>query len=154
MYEQAHGYDETADHQLLITTAFWIIWTNSFQGGMLKLNTKFDTELFLYWLSHFECHSHTVHMLTQWCRLPPLTSTVKSSLFTHEHSSPLSLAASLHPCGANCSRYVNNGWAFSRQTTYILRTYCAPGTRYQKMDKIETVLWRMDAPKDAYAKKK
>ena len=26
----------------------------------------------------------------------PLTSTGKSSLFTHEHSSPLSLAASLH----------------------------------------------------------
>ena len=35
-------------------------------------------------------------MLTEWC--PPLlvTSTVKSSLFVHTHSSPLSLAARLH----------------------------------------------------------
>ena len=51
-------------------------------------------------LSNFECTGHTVHMLTQW-RLPPsLTSTVKSSLFTHVHSSPFSLAARWHPCRA------------------------------------------------------
>ena len=43
--------------------------------------------------NHFECDGHTVHMLTQWCLPPPLTSTVKVSLFTHAHSSPLSLAA-------------------------------------------------------------
>ena len=30
----------------------------------------------------FECDGHTVHMLTQQCLLPPLTSTVKSSLFS------------------------------------------------------------------------
>ena len=40
----------------------------------------------LYSLSHFECDDHTVHMLTQWRLLPPLKSTVKSSLFTHVHS--------------------------------------------------------------------
>ena len=39
-------------------------------------------------------NGHTVHMLTQWCLLPPLTSTVKSLLFMHVHSSPHSLAAS------------------------------------------------------------
>ena len=37
-------------------------------------------------------------MPTQWHLPPPLTSTVKSSLFTHAHSSPLSLAARLHGC--------------------------------------------------------
>ena len=38
---------------------------NSFQGGMFKLNAKFDADLLLYLLSHFECDGHTVHMLTQ-----------------------------------------------------------------------------------------
>ena len=67
---------------------------NSFHRGMFKFNTKFDADFLLYFLSYFECNSHTVHMLTQWHLLPLLTSTVKSSLFTHAHSSPLSLAAS------------------------------------------------------------
>ena len=57
-------------------------------------------------------------MLTQQCLPPPLTSSVKSSLFTHSCSSPLSLVARLHRCGANHSYFVNNDWTFSRQTTY------------------------------------
>ena len=60
----------------------------------MKLNAKFDADFLLYSLSHFACHGHTVHMLTQRHLPPPLTSTVKSSLFTHVHSNPLSLAAS------------------------------------------------------------
>ena len=63
---------------------------------MFKFNAKFEADLLLYSLSHFECNSHTVHMLTQQCLLPPLTRTVKSSLFTHVHSSPHSVAARLH----------------------------------------------------------
>ena len=47
-------------------------------------------------LSHFEWDGHTVHMLTQ--QSLPLTSTVKLSLFTHAHSSPLFLVARLHQC--------------------------------------------------------
>ena len=93
---------------------------NSFCRGMLKLNAKFDADSLLYSLSHFECDDHTVHMLTQWHLPPPLTSTVKSSLFTHAHSSPLSLAARLHWCHANYSHYINNGWTFSRQTLYTV----------------------------------
>ena len=84
-------------------------YLNSFRGGMLKLNAKFDADSLLYSLSHFEFHSHTGHMLTQRGLLPPLTSTVKLSLFMHVHSSPLSLAARLHQCRTNCSRYINNG---------------------------------------------
>ena len=79
---------------------------------MFKLNTKFDAYSLLYLLSHSECDGHTAHMLTQQHLLPPLTSTVKSSLFTHVHSSPLSLAAGLHRCHANCSCYINNSWMF------------------------------------------
>ena len=59
---------------------------------MLKLNAKFDADPLLDSLNHFVCDSHTVHTLTQRCLLPPLTSTVKSSLLTQAHSSPLSLA--------------------------------------------------------------
>ena len=88
---------------------------NSFWREMFKLNTKFDANSLLYLLSHFKCDGHTVHMLTQRCLPPPLTSTVKSSLFTHAHSTPLSLAARLHQCLANHSCYINNGWTFSRQ---------------------------------------
>ena len=79
------------------------------------LNAKFDANLLLYSLSYFECDGHTVHMLTQWNLLPPLTSTVKSSLFTHVHSSLLSLATRLYQCWANHSHCINNGWTFSRQ---------------------------------------
>ena len=57
---------------------------------MFKLNAKFDADSLLYLLSHFECDSHTVHMFTQWHLPPPLTSTVKSLLFTHVYSSSLS----------------------------------------------------------------
>ena len=40
---------------------------------------------------NFECGGHTIHTLIQQHLLPPLTSTVKSSLFMHVHSSPLFL---------------------------------------------------------------
>ena len=56
---------------------------NSVHGGVFKLNAKFDADLLLYLLSHFECHGHTVHMLTQWCLPPPLTSAIKSSVIVH-----------------------------------------------------------------------
>ena len=54
--------------------------------------------------------------------LPPLASTVKSSLFRHAHSSPLPLAARLHQCCTNCSCYINNGCIFSGQTSCINNT--------------------------------
>ena len=93
---------------------------NSFCGGMFKLNAKCDADSLLYSLSHFECDDHTVHMLTQWCLLPPLTSTVKSSLLVHVHSSPLSLVARLHWSCSNHYCCTNNGWTFSGQTSYFL----------------------------------
>ena len=47
------------------------------------LNAKFDADSLLYLLRNFECNGHTVHVLTQGRLPPPLTRTVKSSLFTH-----------------------------------------------------------------------
>ena len=93
---------------------------NSFHRGMFKLNTKSDADFLLYLLSHFECNSH---MLTEQQLRPPLSSIVKSSLFTHMHSSPLSLAARLHQCCANHSHYIDNGWTFSGQTLYTMEYY-------------------------------
>ena len=89
----------------------------SFCGGIIRLKTKFDADSSLYSLSHFECNNNTVHMLTQWCLQSPLTCTVKLSLFTHVHSSPLSLAARLHRCCSNHSGYINNDCTFSGQTS-------------------------------------
>ena len=81
----------------------------SFLRGMFKLNAKFAAYSLLYLLSHFECYGNTVPVSIQRHLPSPLTSTVKSSLFTHVYSSPLSLAARLHPCHTNCSHYINNG---------------------------------------------
>ena len=91
---------------------------NSFHREMIKLSPKSDADSLLYLLSHFECDSHTVHMLTEQHLLPPLTSTVKSSLFAHVHSSPLSLAVRLHWCHTNHSNYINNGWSFPDRWQY------------------------------------
>ena len=56
---------------------------------MFKLKAHFDADLLLYYLSHFESDSHTVHMLNSTESTTPLTSTVKSSLFMHVHSRPI-----------------------------------------------------------------
>ena len=93
MQEWVHCRDEAANHQLPITVTFSI--THIVPQGMFKLSTKFDADLLLYLLSHFECNGHIVQLLTQRVLLLPLASTVKSSLFMHVHSSPLSSAARL-----------------------------------------------------------
>ena len=92
---------------------------NSFCGEIFKFNTKFDTDLFVFSLSHFECDDHTVHILAPRPLPPSLASTVKSSLFTHVHPSPLCLAARLHQCHTNHSCYINNDWTFSWQIWYF-----------------------------------
>ena len=92
---------------------------NSFRGGTFKLNAKFGGDSLLNSSSDFECDCHTVHMLNQCCLPPPLTGTVKSSLFVHAYSSPLSLVARLHQCHENHSHYINNGQTFSGQTLCI-----------------------------------
>ena len=101
---------------------------DSFCTGMFKLNSKFDADSLLYALSHFEWDSHTVHMLTQWCLLAPLKSRVKSSLFTHVHSCPLSLAARLHRCLANHAPYMkpvssNRLHAKRRDSKFLIRQH-------------------------------
>ena len=57
------------------TAHFWILQIVSMEE--CSSLTKFDADLLLYPLSHFECDGHTVHILTQECLLSPLSSTVK-----------------------------------------------------------------------------
>ena len=95
-------------------------YLNSFCRGTFKLNTKFVADSLLYSLCHFECDGHAVHMLNKNHLPPPLTSSVRSSLFTHAYSSPVSLAARLHQCCLHLSHCINNGWTFPGQTSYIL----------------------------------
>ena len=116
-------YDGAAYHQVAHSCGL-LNHLNGFCRGMFNFNAKFDADSLLYLLSHFEWDIHTVHVLTQWQLLPPLSSTVKSSLFTHVHSSSLSLAARLHWCCANHSHYINNGWNFPSQIyIYIFYLY-------------------------------
>ena len=71
---------------------------NSFCRRIFKPKAKFYADSLLYLLSDFACGGHRAQMLTQRPLAPPLTSTVKLSLFTYVHSSPLPLAARLHWC--------------------------------------------------------
>ena len=120
--EWAGTHDEAANHQLPIAADFWIIWI---------VSAKECSSLTQSWMQ-IHCSTHPVIFnvtATQYtCSLkgiyhPPRTSTVKSSLFTHVHSSLLSLAAGLHQCCTNCSFYVNNDWTFSGQTIYKVKNW-------------------------------
>ena len=72
---------------------------NSFGRVMFKFNRKFDADFcctqssWMWWPPSTHAHSTA--------SIAPLTSTVKSSLFTHVYSSSLSLAARVHWCHAS-----------------------------------------------------
>ena len=97
---------------------------NSFQGGNIQAYCKIWCRFVALFAQSFWMQwPHSIHLTQLWL-LPPLTNTVKSSLFTHAHSSPLSLAARINRRGANCSHYINNGWIFPRQTSYTYMNIC------------------------------
>ena len=81
---------------------------NSFHGGAFKLNAKFDADSLFYSVIFNATATQYTRSLNGVYR-PPVTSAVKSSLFTHAPSSPLSLAARLRWCGSNHSLHIYNG---------------------------------------------
>ena len=107
--------NEAANHRLPISAVFWIIWIvsteecSSLMHNLIQIHCS--TQSFWMWRPH-STHAHST------VSTAPLTSTAKLSLFIHVHSSPHSLAARLHRCCTNCSRYINNGWTFCGQTSY------------------------------------
>ena len=140
MHEQANYHDEAANHQLPIPAASWIIWIVSAEECS-SLTKKTDADSLLYLFSHFEGDGHTGHMLIHLHLPPPLTGTVKSSLFTHAHSSPLALAARLHQCHADCSHCINNGCTFSRQTSYTTFKCATPRPAHRATWGISNFEW-------------
>ena len=103
-HEQAHGCDEAANHQLPIAVAFWIIQIVSMEERSSLIHNLMKI--------HCSARSVILNVMATRCQclmpsIPPLTSMVKSSLFTHVHSSSLSLAARLHQCRTNHSHYIN-----------------------------------------------
>ena len=106
MHEWARFHDEAANHWLPIAVGFWIIQIVSMEKCSSLMQNMMQICCSTYLLSDFKCNCHTVHMLTKQCLPPPLTSTVKLSLFTHVHSSPLSLVAGLHRYLTNRSHYI------------------------------------------------
>ena len=75
MHEQIHCHGEAANHQLPIVMAFWVIQIVSVEGGVFKLNEKFDADLLLYSVilnvmaTHYTCSLNGIyhpHWLVQW----------------------------------------------------------------------------------------
>ena len=117
VHEQAHCCDKAANHQFPIAAAFWIIWIVSAEECSRLIQN-------LVQICCCACSVILNVMATQYtCSLSGVCHphcTVKSSLFMHVHSSPVSLAARLHWCQANHSCYINNGWTFlDRLYVYI-----------------------------------
>ena len=98
MHEQVHCHDEAAHHQLPIAAAFWIIWIVSTEECSSLMQNLMQIQCSTCPVLLNVTATQYTYMLTLWHLQPPLTSTVKPSLFMHVHSSPLSLAARLHQC--------------------------------------------------------
>ena len=108
MHEWVCCRDEAANHQLPIAVAFGIIWIvsvdeySSLMQNLMQICCSARSVILNVTATQYICSFNGVYH-------PPLTSTVKLSLFMHAHSRPLSLAARLHRWCANRSGCVNNG---------------------------------------------
>ena len=124
MHEWAHCHDEAANHQLPIAAAaFWIIRIVSMEKCS-SLILQYFMQICCFTAQSFWIQwPHNTHAHSMAYTSP--TSTVKSSLFMHAHSSPLSSVAMLQWCHKNGSPYINNGWSFSGLTfIYIYICIC------------------------------
>ena len=117
MHEQVCCCDEAANHQLPIAVTFSIILTVCMEECSSLMQN----------LMQICCSTCSVILnvrdMQYICSLnghppPPLTSTVKSSLFAHAHSSPLSLAAPLYQCCTYHPHCINSGCTFSRHASH------------------------------------
>ena len=124
MHEWACCCDKAANHQLPIAAVFWIIQivsveeSSNLTQNLMRIRCSTQSVILNAIATQYTCALNGIYHST-----PPLTSTVKSSLFMHVHSSPLSLAARLHRCHTNRSCYINNSWTAFWQTLYVLYIY-------------------------------
>ena len=98
-------------------------YLTSLCGRMFKLNTKFLVDLLLYLLSHFECDSHTVLMLTH------ASCLVQSFLVRHQITQVTQppYSPDLEPC---------NFWLFPKLKQPF------KGKRFQTVDDIQKIQQR------------
>ena len=124
MHELAHCHDAPASHQLAVAVVFWTIWIVAVEAcsSLMQNSMQIHRSTQSFW-TQWPHSTHTHSMAST----APTDSTVKSSSFTHTHSSPFSLAARLHWCRVNHSRYINNGWTFSRETVCVWGGGCVYG---------------------------
>ena len=108
--EWVHFCGEATNYQLPIGTAFRIIQIvsmeecSSLMQNLIQIHCCTHSVILNVTATQYTCSFSEIY------HPPPVTSTVKSSLFTHAHSSPLSLAARLHHSYVNNSRFINNCW--------------------------------------------
>ena len=96
--------------------AFWVILIvsteecSSLMQNLMQIHYCTYSVILNVTATHYTCSLNSVyhpHWLVQWSR------------HCSQMHLPVSLAARLHQCRANCSHYINNGWTFSGQTSYI-----------------------------------
>ena len=90
---------------------------NSFCRGLLKLNAKFDVDLLLCSLSHFECEAmqYVFSLNGIYCPLWLIQWSHGCSCMWILVHSPW--------CPTKRSHYINNGWTFSYQTIYSMPSH-------------------------------
>ena len=113
MREQASCGDEAANHQLPIAAAFWIIQIvsveecSSFMQNMMQSHCSTCSVILNATATQYTCSLNGVycpHWLVQWsCHCSCMCIPVLSRWLP----------------GVQTSGYINNGWTFSRQTSYI-----------------------------------
>ena len=130
MHQRAHCHDEAANHQLPTAVAQTllekqIVFSNHLET--IQIVSSEECSSLMQYLMQIPCSIHSIIlnvMATQY-RCSSKASTTPTGqysellLFTHAHSSPLSLAARLRRCHANHSCYVHNSRTFSGQTWYV-----------------------------------
>ena len=90
MHEQVWCCDKAASQQVPKAVAFWIIWIvsmekcSSLTQNFMQICCSTSSVILNVIATQYTCWLNGVYC-------PPLTSTVRSSLFMHAHSSPLSL---------------------------------------------------------------
>ena len=118
MHEWVCCHDEAANHHLPIAAAIWIIWIVSTEECSNLTQNLMQTRCSIH-TGILNATSHTIHMFTQWHILPPWLVQWSCHCLHTVHSSPLSLTAMLHwRHGSHCC-FINNGFTFSGQTSYL-----------------------------------
>ena len=120
VHEWACCCDEAVSHQMPIAAALWIIWIvsteecSSLTQNLMQIRGSTHSVTLNATATQYTCSLNGIycpHWLVLWSRHCSHMCIPVPSLW---------LAARLHQWSANHSLYINNGWTFSRQTSYVI----------------------------------